>query len=122
MLFHCRSVMPASFSTLATVSLQLILQHLDARSIVATALCSRHTLAAASAPFAMRFLSPLALLMSEGCRCGPRSLLRFVDVELRFPCCIFDSVDRQIVLSNVDSIPRLRSLDLSAERTERGMS
>lgn len=113
--------MPDSFSTLATVSLQLILQHLDARSFVATALCSRDTLAAASSPFAMHFLSPITLRITDMCedrRCTSQSLLRFVDVEFCCHGCPFS----EDVLASMQSIPRLRVVDLGFYRHHYGLT
>ena len=112
--------MSASFSTIATVSLQLILQHLDARSLVAAAVCSRNTLAAASSPFAMRSLSSITLRITNLCedrRCTPLSLLRFVDVEICCRSCPFTDG----VLASIQSFPRLRGLDLSYYRDADGL-
>jgi hypothetical protein len=53
-----------SLHRLATIELQLVMQHCDAQSLLALARCSRFTLEAASDSFAWRALSPLPLPFS----------------------------------------------------------
>jgi hypothetical protein len=57
-----RPTAAATLSGLATVELQLIMQHCDAQSLLALARCSRFTLSAASDPFAWRGLSSFSLV------------------------------------------------------------
>ena len=103
------SLMP--LSALHTVELQLIMQLCDRSSLLTFARCCQHTLAAASADFAWRSLSPVSLRWS-----GPgfaahvaASLLRHADIAI---CVggggfVFHS-DSEIV--EAIGIPRIRSL------------
>ena len=79
-----------SLDRLATVELQLIMQHCDAQSLLLLARCSRFTLHAASDPFAWRALSPLSWNFVHPLGPGADVELRRPEISLwqRMRCCI----------------------------------
>ena len=111
------------FRRLATVELQLIMQHCDQRTLLALARCSRFTLSAASHPFAWRALSPLSFpttVADLGGRLRGSRLLAHCDVALRWqpPTNWWQPAVDDAELAAIESVPRLVELDTRARNVK----
>ena len=107
----------APFQRLATVELQLVMQHCDLSTLLLLARCSRFTLSSASHPFAWRALSPLSFSTTVarlGGRLRGSRLLAHCDVALRWlpPTNWWrQAAVENAELAAIESMPRLVELD-----------
>ena len=114
----------APFQRLATVELQLIMQHCDFKTLLALARCSRFALSAASHPFAWRALPPLSFpttVADLGGRLRGSRLLAHCDVALRWLPSTQERWQPDVddaELAAIESVPRLVELDVRAREVE----
>ena len=114
----------APFRRLATVELQLIMQHCDLSTLLALARCSRFTLHAASHSFAWRALSPLSFpttVADLGANLRGLRLLAHCDVALRWLPPKEGWRQPKVgdaELAAIESVPRLVELDARAREVK----
>ena len=109
------------FRSLATVELQLVMQHCDLNTLLALARCSRFTLSAASHPFAWRALSPLSFPTTVASRLHGSRLLAHCDVALRWMSATKERGQPDVddaELAAIGSVPRLVELDTHAREVK----
>lgn len=111
---------------LATVELQLIMQHCDKVSLLRLARCNRMTLAAASHPFAWRSSAPLPMKVDRLSVIAAQistSLLRFADVALAWRPMWSEAPheDTDDDVAVVAVMPRLRSLHVAGPQSATGV-